>query len=77
MEKRDMLTAKDIRRAAELLEKDSGKVLKVEGILEVENPRERTDFLRIIEKKDLVNCKLVIDNEGNTKQIYVKPTLLI
>jgi len=43
----------------------------------VENPRERRDFLRVIEKKDLVNQKLVIDNEGNTKQIYVKPMLLL
>ena len=72
-----MLTAKDIRRAAELVEKDSGKVLKVEGILEVENPKVRTDFLRVIDKRELINTKLIIDDEGNTKQIRVKPTLLL
>jgi len=43
----------------------------------VENPRERRDFLRVIEKRELVNTKLIIDNEGNTKQIYVRPTLLV
>ena len=54
MEKRDMLTAKDIRRAAELLEKDSGKVLKVEGILEVEYPKVRTDFLMPKENEEMI-----------------------
>ena len=46
-------------------------------IIEVENPKVKTDFLRVIDKSELVNKKLVIDNEGNTKQVYVKPTLLL
>ena len=45
--------------------------------VEVENPRERTDFLRVIDKRELFNKKLVTDNEGNAKLIRVKPTLLI
>ena len=72
---KNKVTVKILRRVAKKL------CRKLENekpyYVEVENPRERTDFLRIIEKKDLVNCKLVIDNEGNTKQIYVRPTLLL
>jgi len=73
---KNKVTAKILRRVAKKL---LYRKLEVEKpyYVEVENPRERTDFLRIIEKKDLVNCKLVIDNEGNTKQIYVRPTLLV
>ena len=62
---KNKVTAKILRRAAKKL----CRKLKVEKpyYVEVENPKERRDFLRIIEKKDLVNYKLVTDNEGNTK----------
>jgi len=72
---KNKVTVKMIREVARRLHKK----LKVEKpyYVEVENPRERRDFLRVIEKRELVNTKLIIDNEGNTKQIYVRPTLLV
>jgi len=72
---KNKVTVKILRRAARKLHR------KLENekpyYVEVENPRERRDFLRVIEKRELVNTKLIIDNKGNTKQIHVKPMLLI
>ena len=45
MNNKDRLTAKDIRKAAKFLEKVSGGILRVEDILQVENPKVGTDFL--------------------------------
>ena len=73
---KDKLTPKMIRKAVKILEKHKLKPDK-DGLIEVENPKVKTDFLRVIEKRELVNYKLVTDNEGNTKEIRVKPTLLL
>lgn len=51
MNDKDMLTAKDIRKAAELLEKDSDKILSVKAIVEVENPIESGDPLNYKSKR--------------------------
>jgi len=40
MKDKDMLTAKDIRKAVKLLEWDTDKILRVKAIVEVENPIE-------------------------------------
>ena len=73
---KNKVTAKMIRKAVKILEKHEIKPDK-DGLIEVEVPKIRTDFLRVIGKRELINNELIIDNEGNTKKIYVKPTLLI
>jgi len=70
----EKITADTIRKGMKFLMEQNDKEPL---IIEVENPKVKTDFLRVIDKSELVNKKLVIDNEGNTKQVYVKPTLLL
>ena len=74
---KNKVTAKVLRKAAKRLHRKlkREKPYKVE----VENPKVKTDFLRIITKEDLFKSthKTFTDNEGNTKLICVKPTLLI
>ena len=35
--------------------------------------KKKSEYLRIIFKEDLFKTKLVTDNEGNTKEIIIKP----
>ena len=72
---KDKVTAKILKKVVKRLLRKS----KAEKpyYVEVENSKIRTDFLRVIGKRELINTKLIIDNEGNTKQIRVKKTLLI
>ncbi len=70
----DKLTPKMIRKAAKKLSK--GWEVESQDI-EVEVPKLKTDFLRVIDKRELVKYKLVTDKNGDTKEIRVKPTLLL
>jgi len=79
---KNKVTAKMIRKLAKELENNQVNKSQNDSInpveyVEVENPKVKTDFLRVIDKRELLNYKLVTDSEGNTKQVYVKPTLLL
>lgn len=64
---KNKVNAKILRKAAKRLHRK----------LKVEKPNIEVDSLRIIEKRDLVNYKIVKDNAGVYKQIRIKPTLLL